>query len=240
MSNLPRVTLTELPDEERAVAQALIDALGDDLTALAWQGSYARGEAHAESDHDLFVVMRQLDSDMLGKLASVFRGRDAHWSSYIKTGAELRNLPTHGRCQYHFGMSLIHGDFEQPPLERENLLADLRYFASEVAHEARYRVIHAASPDQATDDPARHGRILHYRAKMAVLAMKSRELLHGRDYPLTREDLSQRITDDLELAIIDVVDLWPEFKALYEADFLPLALLLNRFVNKLIAELPAE
>jgi hypothetical protein len=70
--------------------------------------------------------------------------------------------------------------------------------------------------------------------------MKSRELVSGRDYPLTRDDLRERITDDLELAIIDVVDLWPEFKAMYEADFIPLALLLNRFVNKLIAEIPAE
>ncbi|MCH7810993.1 MAG: hypothetical protein IH863_10490 [Chloroflexi bacterium] len=240
MSNLPRVALADLPEEERAVAEALIAALGDDLAALGWQGSWARGEANEESDHDLFVVMRRLDSELLGKLARAFTGKQAQWSTYVKTEEELRNYPAHGRCQFRYGMALIYGDFEPPPIQRENLLADIRYFATEIAHDARYRVIHKAGPEQASDDPERHGRILYYRAKMALLAMKSRELLHGRDYPETREALRERTTDDVELALIDLVDLWPEFKPLYERDFVPLALLLDRFVRKLVSELPAE
>ena len=61
MSNLPRTAIADLPDEERGVAEALIAALGDDLAALAWQGSGARGEATAESAHDLFLVRWRLD-----------------------------------------------------------------------------------------------------------------------------------------------------------------------------------
>ena len=238
MPNLPRTDIADLPDEERQVAEALIAALGDDLAALGWQGSWARGEANEESDHDLFVVMRRLDSDLLGTLARAFIGKQAQWSTYVKTEEEMRNYPAHGRCQFRYGMSLIYGDFEPPPVQRENFLADMRYFATEIAHDARYRVIHKAG--QASDDPETHGRILYYRAKMALLAMKSRELLHGRDYPETREALRERITDDVELALIDLVDLWPEFKPLYERDFVPLALLLDRFVRKLVSELPAE
>ncbi len=240
MSNLPRTDVADLPDEERHVAEALIAALGDDLAALAWQGSWARGEANEESDHDLFVVMRRLDSELLGKLAAAFSGKQAQWSTYIKTEEELRNYPAHGRCQFHYGMVLVYGDFEPPPLERENLLADIRYFVTEIAHDARYRVIHEAGPEEASDDPGRHGRVLYYRAKMALLAMKSREILHGRGYPETREALRERTTDEVELALIDLVDLWPEFKPLYEADFVPMALLLDRFVRKLVSELPAE
>ncbi len=238
MPKLPRTDIADLPDEERQVAEALIAALGDDLAALGWQGSWARGEANEESDHDLFVVMRRLDSDLLGKIARAFTGKQAQWSTYVKTEEEMRNYPAHGRCQFRYGMSLIYGDFEPPPVQRENLLADIRYFATEIAHDARYRVIHKAG--QESDDPEMHGRILYYRAKMALLAMKSRELLHGRDYPETREALRERITDDVELALIDLVDLWPEFKPLYERNFVPLALLLDRFVRKLVSELPAE
>lgn len=239
MADLPRIALAELPEEEREVAQALIEALGDDLAALAWQGSWARGEANEESDHDLLLVMRRMDSDILGKLAAVFRGRE-HWSTYIKTEEELRNYPAHGRCQFSYGMLLVHGDFEPPPVERENLLADLRNFINEITHQARYRVIHKADPELDTEDHGRHARLLHYWAKMGVLALKSRELLQGRDYPVTREALRERITDETELALIDLVDLWPEFRPLYEADFMPMALLMDRFVRKLVSELPEE
>src|SRR5688572_900557 len=141
MSNLPRIELQDLPDEERTVAQALISTLGDELTALGWQGSWARGEGNAESDHDLFIVMRRLDGDLIGKITHVFAGRE-HWSVYLKTEEELRQYPAHGRQQFWHGMTLLHGDFEQPPVGREHLIADLRYFAVEVGHDARYRLIH--------------------------------------------------------------------------------------------------
>ncbi len=239
MSNLPRTALRELPEEERAVAEALIAALGDDLAALAWQGSWARGEANAESDHDLFLVMRRLDEELIGKISEAFAG-PGHWSAYIKTEEELRQYPAHGRLQFRHGMSLLHGDFEQPPVARENILADLRYFAVEIGHDARYRLVHDRGPERASADSARHGRILYYRAKMALLAMKSRELLDGREYPVTRAELRERTTDPDELAIIDVVERWPEVKGDYERDFAPLGLLLDRFVRRLVSELPTE
>lgn len=239
MSNLPRIELQDLPDEERTVAKALISALGDELTALAWQGSWARGEGNAESDHDLFIVMRRLDEDLIGKITQIFAGRE-HWSVYLRTEEELRQYPAHGRQQFWHGMTLLHGDFEQPPVGRESLIADLRYFAVEVGHDARYRLIHDRGPERASTDSGRHGRILYYRAKMALLAMKSRELLHDRSYPVTRDALRARTSDPDELAIIELVDRWPEVKPEYERDFAPLGLLLDRFVRKLVAEIPAE
>lgn len=239
MSNLPRTDIADLPDEERGVAEALIAALGDDLAALAWHGSWARGEANAESDHDLFLVMRRLDEELIGKITEAFAGR-GHWSAYIKTEEELWQYPAHGRLQFWHGMKLLHGDFEQPPVARENILADLRYFAVEIGHDARYRLVHDRGPERASADSARHGRILYYRAKMAMLAMKSRELLDGREYPVTRAELRERTTDPDELAIIDVVERWPEVKGDYERDFAPLGLLLDRFVRKLVSELPTR
>ncbi|MCI0784200.1 MAG: hypothetical protein J4N77_07715, partial [Chloroflexi bacterium] len=68
----------------------------------------------------------------------------------------------------------------------------------------------------------------------------SRELLDGREYPVTRAELRERTTDVDELAIINVVERWPEVKGDYERDFAPLGLLLDRFVRRLVSELPAE
>ncbi|MCH8201371.1 MAG: hypothetical protein IIB85_05575 [Chloroflexi bacterium] len=57
---------------------------------------------------------------------------------------------------------------------------------------------------------------------------------------MERAELRERTTDVDELAIIDLVERWPEVKAGYERDFAPLGLLLDRFVRKLVSELPAE
>jgi hypothetical protein len=40
----------------------------------------------------------------------------------------------------------------------------------------------------------RNARMLRYAAKLAILAMKSRELLAGREYPVSSADLRPRVT----------------------------------------------
>lgn len=243
MSNLPRAAIADLPSEERAVAAALIAALGDDLAALAWQGSWARGEETGASDHDLFLAMRRLDSELLQRIHEVLHGRKG-WSLFVKTEEELRQYPAHGRIQFHHGMTLLHGDFEPPPLAREHVLAEIRSLAIEIQHESRYRLVHSASDTKSGAEAGyaaeRHAALLYYWAKMAVLTMKARDLLYGRDYPLTRSELRERTPDTDELAIIDLVERWADVKAEYERDFRPLAQLLDRFVRRLVSELPEE
>ena len=238
MSNLPRTAIADLPDEERGVAEALIAALGDDLAALAWQGSRTRGEETAISDHDFFLAMRHLDTDVLGRIGDVMDGREG-WSLFVKTEAELRQYPAHGRVQFRYGMTLVHGDFEQPPFEREHVLADIRALAIEIQHQSRMRLTERSG---AVDEflSERHASLMYYWTKMAVLTMKARELLRGQDYPQTRVELRSRTSDADELAIIDVVERWAEVKAAYARDLTPLAKLLDRFVRRLVSELPAE
>ena len=42
----------------------LHQALGDDLLSLILYGSYARGDAHCDSDVDLLVVLRRLTPEL--------------------------------------------------------------------------------------------------------------------------------------------------------------------------------
>src|SRR2546422_1473209 len=88
-----------VPQEVREVADELIEALGDDLAALLWHGSWARGEQTPESDHDLIVVLRRLNEDVLARMQAVFEDRPG-WSTFIKTEEEIRNYPITGRLQF--------------------------------------------------------------------------------------------------------------------------------------------
>ena len=100
------------------------------------------------------VAMRRLDSELLGKIANVLAGREG-WSLFIKTEEELRQYPTSGRLQFRYGMTLVHGDFEPPPVARAEVLADIRHLANEIEHEARYRLVHKSDTRQASTDQGR-------------------------------------------------------------------------------------
>jgi hypothetical protein len=239
------VKTRQLPAEVREVADALISTLGDDLRALLWHGSFARGEAGPESDHDLIIILRRVDDDVLMRLRDVFHGRGS-WSTFVQSEAELHQFPADGRFQFHFGFQKLYGDFEPPPWTRENLLAELRALARGIRFECRYRLLHKQPDNAPAEGPFaafqgyRNTRMLGYAAKWAVLALKARELLHGHGYPETREELRARLSDPDELAIVDLIERWPELRHRYEEEIAPLALQLDAFARRLVASLPKE
>jgi predicted nucleotidyltransferase len=235
----------DLPPEVQQVLDQLIESLGDDLRGVFWHGSWARGEAKPWSDHDLLIVMKRLDDDLLERLAAVFRGRK-DWSTYIQTEEELRQYPSEGRPQFHFGLVRLHGDFEPPPLAREHIIDEIRLLAMTVRFEVRYRLLHSEPLYEEMESQIagfqrqRNARMMRYAAKMCVLIMKARELLAGRDYPASLADLRNRLTDADELWIIDIVDRWGDMQAQFEADGKPLALRLDAFARKMTAWLESE
>lgn len=243
----PRTPLRDdaprLPAEVRQVTDALIAALGDDLRALLWHGSFARGEAKPDSDHDLIITLKHIDENVLLKMRDVFRGR-ANWSTFVQSEEELRQFPPDGRSQFHFGLVPLYGDFQPPPWTRENILADLRSLARDIRFQCRYRLLHRGPEFAETEQDYRrfvhaHSlRMLRYAVKLAVLALKAREVLHDRSYPKTRQDLRVRLTDPDEVAIVDLTDRWPDLRPEYEVDFTPLTLQLDAFARRLAAQLP--
>jgi len=231
-----------MPAEVREVADALIESLGDNLTALLWHGSRARGEQTAESDHDLIVVLKQVSEEALSSMRSIFRGRSL-WSTYVKTEEELRQYPVTNRLQFHHGLVALHGRIDAPPVTKEGLQEDLRRWATDVLHEARYRIIHGAGREYTGMDweyvRIRTARWLYYQTKLALLAMKTREVLNDAAYPATRAELRARLTNADEIAIVDTISAWAAAKSQYEDDFMPLAFLLDRFARNLVHELEA-
>lgn len=231
----------ELPGEVREVADAIIAFLGDNLRALIWHGSWASGEQTAESDHDMIVVVRKLDDDTIRGLGEVFNGRSG-WSTYVKSEQELRQYPLTGRLQFHHGAIMLYGGIDAPPVTREGLIEDLRRTAIDVQHECRYRVVHGSGGGMYEGmDPAyariRTARWMYYQAKLTVMALKAREVVRGKSYPLTRNELRRRLGDEDELAIVNIIDLWPELRPGFEDDVTPLALQLDASMRKLVSEL---
>lgn len=231
-----------LPDEVREVVDRLIATVGDDLAAVYWHGSYARGEAKPDSDHDLIIVLKRADDDVLLRMAEIFRERQ-EWSTFVQTEEELRQYPRDGRLQFHFGLVPLYGGIEPPPFSREDVANEIRVLARDIRFECRYRLLHAEpvySDMGEKFEGARNARMLRYAAKLTVMALKARELLAGRPYPATREELRARLSDADEISVLDVLERSSDLRAGYEEDRRPLALLLDRVARKLVSELPAE
>ena len=168
-----------LPLEVREVVEALVASLGDDLSAIYWQGSEAHAEAKPDSDHDLIIVMKRLDEDLLLRIQGVFLGRD-NWSSFVQTEEELRQYPSTGRLQFHFGLVPLFGQVDPPPFSRENVIDDLLQLALDIRFECRYRLFHRELDYTEMEAHyrkflrTRNARMLRYAAKLAVLALKTR------------------------------------------------------------------
>jgi hypothetical protein len=188
----------------------------------------------------MIVIVKRVNDELVLKIRAIFAERPG-WSTYIKSEEELRQYPVTGRLQFHYGVTALYGEFEAPTLSREYILEDLRLLAVNIQHECRYRAIHGGRRiDSGLEQQfvrVRSARWMYYQAKLTVLALKARELLRGRPYPATREQLRQRLSEEEELAIIDIIDLWPELRAKFEGDSTPLALQIDAFARKLVAEL---
>jgi hypothetical protein len=239
------VRTAQVHPEVREVADALVAALGDDLRALLWHGSFARGEAGPDSDHDLIVVLRRIDDGVLLRMRDVFQGRRS-WSTFVQSEEELRQYRPDGRLQFHYGYVSLYGEFEPPPWTRESGLADLRTLAAEIRFQCRFRILHKSAGTVADDAATRRFerrrdlRMLHYAAKWALMAMKARELLEGRTYPETRAELRGRLSNPEDLALVDIVERWAELEPGFAADITPLALQLDAFARRLVAALPED
>lgn len=240
-----RKTTEALPGEVREVLEGLIAALGDDLSAVLWHGSFARGEAKPDSDHDLIIVLQKADDGVLRRLQNVFRGRE-NWSTFVQTEEELRQYPMHGRLQFAYGIQPLYGQMEPPHVRGEHIVDEIRSLARNVRFECRYRILHREQ-DYVEMEPqyrdflrARNLRMLFYSAKLCVLGLKARELLRTGRYPETRAELRSMLTEPPDAGIVDLIEEWPQPRESYQGDVTELALKLDacarRLANSVVGE----
>lgn len=218
-----------VPRNVQEVVEECVDRLGDNLRAVLWHGSRARGEGGDTSDDDVILILRRIDDGVLLSLREMFfaagRGK---WSSYALSEAEFQKLPINKRFRFAHGFQVLHGDFEPLSLSREEVLAYLRSCTREVVVQSRNRLIH-----KNTSLP-----IMYRVAKFAVFAMKARHLLHSGHWPETRAELLPLIEDPNERTVIDWVERWAELSPEFKRDPVSFLLHVDAVGRRIIGSLP--
>jgi hypothetical protein len=225
-SDMPDIAV---PPQIEEVVRELASEHGENLRAVLWHGSRARGEAQAGSDEDLILLFHEVDDGVLLRLRHTFleAGRIG-WSTYILSDAEYRQVPADRRNYFAIGSRLLYGEFEFVQLSQADLLAHLRSRCREILYQCRDRLINKkhALPT------------IHRMAKFAVFLTKIRHLyLHGT-YPLTRAELLDVVDDQEARQIIEWVERWDDVPPQLEDDITPLILTIDSYVRRLVASLP--
>lgn len=221
----------DVPPEVRQAVDELASRFGDNLHAVLWHGSLARGEAQPGSDVDLILLYHTVDDAVLLSLRHTFleAGRKG-WSTNIISDAEFAQLPASRRLYFEHGFRVLHGTFAPMRLSQEDVLAYLRDRAREVLYQCRDRLI----------NKERSLSTMHRMAKYAVFLMKARHLYEHGHYPLTRSELLRLVETPEEKQIIEWVEGWEQVRPQFEDDPIPLILALDAFARGLLASLPTD
>lgn len=192
--------LTRLTDD-------LLKALGENLTCLLQTGSRVRGEATEESDYDVFLVLKSIDSSVIEKTQKVFSDCP-NLSAYTVSEHEFRTLPRAQLLQLLYSEKL-YGDieYELPTTgEVENYVGLRR---REWLDRVRHYLIIPHSQDTLA-------KSVHLAMKYANLYLSYTVFLETGKLPKTRKQiiayLGQRKKHSLGVQLLKILDDWDSCK----------------------------
>lgn len=179
---------------------------GDRLAFVAQHGSWARGEAHADSDMDALVVVDRIADADLAAFREVIAsmpegGRMA--SGLFSSVAEMRAMPRHQLYQYFWGCTPLHGSMGvvvAAPSAAE-LLLDVRVKASTNLHVARHYLLFP-------HDLPKKVHALHYPFKECFYALHEWMLVQRGEFFPRKDDLLAVLTDADDRAVVTVARDW--------------------------------
>lgn len=186
-----------------AAVEALKHAFGPRLRFVGLQGSYRHGEATAESDIDICVILDRLDGADLALLRATLdalpEGEKA--AGFVCGAAELHAWPAFEIFAFQQDMDPWYGELEPllPPVTRADALLCCRTAVAALYHEAAQTLLLAPGLSPEAAESAGHSlRKSFLRALQGVIYLRegifprdrteARSRAHGNEAVLLRMD----------------------------------------------------
>lgn len=154
-------------------------ALGDDIVCLMHHGSRAKSEAHAESDYDVIIVVKQTSLRVLNRLRKVIQ-RHAHLSTYLLTLRDLQTLPKAQLLQFTYARPLYGAIGVDKPLP-EDTEQYIRHFRHNELDLARHYLLHPHTAER----KAKH---VYYGLKSTYIYLSFLAFRKSGKLPRTRKE----------------------------------------------------
>jgi len=187
--------------------EELLKALGDNLICLLQTGSRVRGEAAEESDYDVFLVLKSIDSSVIVTMQEVLSDYP-NLSVYTVSEREFKALPQAQLLQLLYSKKL-YGDieYELPTTEEvENYVGLMR---REWLDRVRHYLIIPHPQETLTKN-------VHLAMKYANLYLSYTVFLETGKLPKTRKQITayfnQRRKHNLGVQLLEILDDWDSCK----------------------------
>ena len=189
----------------------LRERFGKRVVFVANHGSWARREARADSDIDVFVILDEVgeaDLAVYGEFIAEMSAGGVEVSTFFGSAEELRLWPRYEQIQCWHGCKVLWGDLAEwvEPPRREDYVEDVRIKAAENLHHGRHYLLH----------PHDLSKVVHrllYPYKECTYALRSWMILQDGKYYERREDLLEVLSDADDRAVVEVARDWHKSEA---------------------------
>ncbi len=207
------------------------------LVFVGHHGSWARGEARADSDIDTMVVLDRIEAEDLRayrEIVEAMPGARRLASGFLVAIPELRAWARSEVLQFSYGCKVLHGSVEgivSRPTDAD-LVEEIRRKAAENLFDARHYLLY---PHERSESVHKLG----YRFKKCFYALQSwMLLLHGKFFA-RKEDLLSLLSDPDDLEVVWVTRDWAELEQDRTARPLYYIELLERWSRNMLSRLAA-
>ena len=185
----------------------LVKALGDNLVCLLHTGSRVRGEATEESDYDVFLVVKSINSSVIEKMQEVLSNYP-NFSTYLLSEHEFETLPRAELLQLLYSEKL-YGDIEYKLPTKE----EVRHYISLMRRDWLDRLRHYLIIQHPQETLAKNVR---FALKYAYIYLSYMVFLEAGKLPETRKQIiayfKQRKRHDLGVRLLKILDNWDSYK----------------------------
>lgn len=175
---------------------------GHRLLVVGLQGSYRRGEAHAESDIDVVVVLDSLTFEDLKRYKEILAQMPEREKAcgFVGDRQVLWNWPKHELFQFGRDTVSIYGNLNDylPPISHGDIIDSVKFGASGIYHACCHSVLHGA------EHCAQQIKELYKSAFFVLLAI---HYLRSGEYIATKQALIPLLTG-LEQEILTLGTQW--------------------------------
>lgn len=167
----------------------ITSVFGERIRFIGLQGSYARGEAHENSDIDVVMILDKLDyADIKAydEAVSELPARD-RLCGFLAGEDELRSWERSDLFQFYHDTRPLYGsiDWMEELLTREDIRRAIRFGACNLYHMCIHNALHGKREDD-----------VNGLYKSAVFTLQARYFCETGEYVSKRADLAEKLTGD--------------------------------------------
>ena len=185
----------------------VVKALQDNLVCLLHHGSRAKGEARPDSDYDVVIIVKQVNTQVIEILKDTF-SKHPQFSFYLLSLDDLETMPSDRYLEFHKAKPL-YGSLKMKSPTKEEVINYINYKRIDLLGAIRHRLILPHSDE-------RKMKWVYFDLKDVYICLSFLAFSECGILPSTRKETivyyKQRQRHSLGTHLLKILDNWDSYK----------------------------